>query len=240
MNSSLVYAIILSGGSGNRFGTELPKQFAEVHGKSILYYCINNFENHPLVDKIIVVGNPEHIQQTKQIVLNNNFKKIVSIVEGGITRGESSYIGLKEISNIEKDTNNIKVLIQDAVRPNTQTHIISEVIEKLDSYNAVTIAVPVTDTIYIADSGSSIQSIPDRNKIYKAQTPQGFNYNIITSAYEQLEKEKKFKQSDDICVVNLNYPDEEIAILNGDNSNIKITFIDDIEYFRQILKQKKH
>lgn len=239
MNSSIVYAIILSGGAGNRFGNDLPKQFADVYGKTILDYCISNFENHASINKIIVVSNPEHIQRTKQIALSNKFKKVASVVEGGLTRGESSYIGLKEISNLEKDTTNIKVLIQDAVRPNTQSRIINNVVEKLNDYKAVTVAVLTTDTIYIADENNSIKAIPDRNNIYKAQTPQGFDYNLIYSAYENLEKVSRFKQSDDICLINKVFPEENIAILDGDNNNIKITFSEDIEYFRQILKQKR-
>lgn len=238
MKGSLVYAVILSGGSGNRFGNDLPKQFAEVYGRTILDYCITNFNNHTLVDKIIVVSNPEHIQRTKQIASTTKFKKIISIVEGGLTRGESSYIGLKEILNHESNVDNIKVLIQDSVRPNTNSELIEKVVEKLDDHNAVTIAVPTTDTIYIAGENNYIQNIPDRNKLFKAQTPQGFNFNIIFPAYEKLEKVSRFKQTDDVGVVNMVFPDEDIVILEGDKKNIKVTFSEDLEFFRQVLQTK--
>jgi 2-C-methyl-D-erythritol 4-phosphate cytidylyltransferase len=239
----IVYAVILSGGSGNRFNNDngLPKQFAEVYGKTILDYCITNFNNHPLVDKIIVVSNSEHVQRTKQIASHTKFKKIVSVVEGGVTRGASSYMGLKEILERERDSDlsNLKVLIQDSVRPNTDSKLITKIIGKLSENKAVTIAVPTTDTIYISDDKGYIKTIPERNDLFKAQTPQGFDFNTIMSAYEQLDKVSRFKQSDDACLVNMVFPDEEIVILDGDKNNIKITFYEDIEYFRQILNMKK-
>lgn len=234
-----VYAIILSGGSGNRFGNSMPKQFADVYGKTILDYCVSNFNNHQLISKIVVVSNPEHIQRTKQIVRGGKFPKVVSVVEGGATRGESSYLGLCEIERIEKDTENIKVLIQDAVRPYTNKKIIDDVIGHLEKNNAVTVAVPTTDTIYIAGNEGKLELIPDRSKLLKAQTPQGFDFNIIFKAYKKHEKVNRFRQTDDVSIVNNVFPDEDIYIVQGDINNVKITFSEDMEYFRQILKSKR-
>jgi len=238
MKDSIVYALILSGGSGNRFGNNMPKQFADVYGKTILDYCISNFNNHPGIDKIVIVSNAEHIQRTMQIAKPSKFSKLVSVVEGGVTRGESSYIGLKEIAEKEKSFENVKVLIQDAVRPNTKPFIIDNVIENLKSLRAVSVALPTTDTIYITDGDNQLVAIPDRNKLYKAQTPQGFDFELIYSAYQKLEKVNRFKQTDDCSIINKVYPDEKINVIEGDINNIKITFSEDIEYFRQILKSK--
>lgn len=235
MKERITYALILSGGSGNRFGDNLPKQFADIYGKSILHYCISNFEKHPLIDKIIVVSNPEHIQRTKQIAINPKFKKVISVIEGGATRGESSFLGIKQIAQIAIETDNINVLIQDAVRPNTNESIISNVVSGLKTRKAVTVAVATTDTIYIADDKDVLSSIPDRKKLFKAQTPQGFHFDLIFSAYEKLEKVSRFKLTDDSSVINKIYPNEDIKIITGDANNLKITFQEDLEYFRQIL-----
>jgi 2-C-methyl-D-erythritol 4-phosphate cytidylyltransferase len=239
MSDLKVYALILSGGSGNRFGNVMPKQFADVYGKTILDYCVSNFNNHPQISKIVVVSNPEHIQRTKQIVKGGKFPKVVSVVEGGSTRGESSYLGLMEISRIEKDTENLKVLVQDAVRPFTSKKIIDDVIERLTVNNVVTVAVPTTDTIYIAGNNGTLEHIPDRSKILKAQTPQGFDYKVLLNAYEKHEKVNRFKQTDDCSIVNKVFPEENIYIVKGDINNVKITFSEDLEYFRQILKTKR-
>ena len=238
MKDRLVYALILSGGSGNRFGNDMPKQFADVYGKTILEYCIQNFNNHKSIDKIIVVSNPEHLQRTMQIANSNKFKKICAIVEGGATRGESSYIGLREIFNTEKTHSNIKVLVQDAVRPNTKSSIIDRVLNALEINNAVSVAVPTTDTIYITDENNCLEAIPDRAKLYKAQTPQGFDFNLIYNSYLELEKVNRFKQTDDCSIIHKVVPEEKIEIIEGDNNNIKITFTEDLEHFRQILKLK--
>lgn len=234
-----VYALLLSGGSGARFGSDTPKQFSDVYGKTILDYCLNNFNSHPQINKIVVVSNPEHILRTKRIADNGKFPKVCSVIEGGSSRGESSYIGLKEIAKIANGKTGIKVLIQDAVRPNTSTQIISEVIAELVKFNAVTVAIPATDTIYISDKEGTLQNIPDRSTIYKAQTPQGFDLATIMEAYEKMVKVQRFKQTDDCSIVNIVFPDEAIKIVTGDNNNIKITFSEDLEYFRQVLKNKK-
>ncbi|NCC87705.1 MAG: 2-C-methyl-D-erythritol 4-phosphate cytidylyltransferase [Clostridia bacterium] len=239
MKDGLVYALILSGGSGNRFGNDMPKQFADVYGKTILEYCIQNFNNHKDIDKIIVVSNPEHLQRTMQIANINKFKKICAIVEGGATRGESSYIGLKEIFSKEKERSKIKVLIQDAVRPNTKSNLIDRVLTALEKNKAVSVAVPTTDTIYISDENNCLEAIPDRTKLFKAQTPQGFNFEFIYQSYLALEKVHRFKQTDDCSIVHKVAPSEKIEIIEGDNNNLKITFTEDLEHFRQILKIKQ-
>lgn len=239
MSELKVYALILSGGSGNRFGNTMPKQFADVYGKTILDYCVSNFSNHPLISKIVVVSNTEHIQRTKQIVSGGKFPKVVSVIEGGSTRGESSFLGLNEIARIEKNTENLKVLVQDAVRPFTNKKIINDVIANLSVNNVVTVAVPTTDTIYIAGKDGTLEKIPDRSKILKAQTPQGFDFNTLLNAYEKHEKVNRFKQTDDCSIVNKVFPEEKIIIVQGDINNVKITFSEDLEYFRQILKTKR-
>jgi ribitol-5-phosphate 2-dehydrogenase (NADP+) / D-ribitol-5-phosphate cytidylyltransferase len=239
MSDKIVYALVLSGGSGNRFGMDMPKQFADVYGKTILDYCLSNFNSNPLVDKIVVVSNPEHIQRTRQIANGAKYSKVISVVEGGASRGESSFIGLSEIKRLEKDYTNTKVLIQDAVRPNTAKSIIGDVVEKLNAFDAVSVAVPTTDTIYISAEVGILGSIPERKNLYKAQTPQGFAFSKILSAYEKLEKVVRFKQTDDCSVYNIVFENENIAIVEGDVSNIKITFSEDLEYFRQILKIKR-
>lgn len=233
----MVYAVILSGGSGIRFGNELPKQFSIVNNKTILEYSIENFEKHKLIDKIIIVSNPSFIDKTKEIISKNNFKKIHSIIAGGNTRGESSFLGLNQISKIEKTTNKIKVLIHDSVRPNTNEKIISDIIKELESYKALAPGIKTKDTIYISNKANIISNIPNKNNAYKAQTPQGFDFSTIFNAYNKLENSQKFTFPDDCSVLNFAYPNIEIKIVEGDNKNLKITFPEDLEIFKQFLKQ---
>lgn len=229
--------IILSGGTGNRFDNVLPKQFAEAYGKSILDYCIANFNKHQKVDKILLVSNPNYIDRAKQIANNSKYKKVLAVIEGGKTRGESSYLGLKYLKKNEK-LSDANVLIHDAVRPNTNKNIINDVIDKLKDSKAVSVVVPATDTIYIADEEKNLVSIPPREMIFQAQTPQGFDFNTIYDAYESLQRVSRFKFYDDCSIIKNAFPQLKINLVIGDVSNLKITFSEDIETFRQLLKKK--
>ncbi len=230
-------AIILSGGSGNRFKHNIPKQFAEVSGKTILGYCIKNFNAHKNIDKILIVSNPDYIDLTHKIVESDRFIKVIDIINGGKTRGESSYSGLKYLK-AKYNSTDVNVLIQDAVRPNTNENIINNVIEKLKESRAVSVVVPATDTIYITDKNYRLVSIPDRDSLFLAQTPQAFNLELILSAYEKTDKSKRFSFTDDCSVLKQIYPNEKINLVTGDVTNLKITFNKDLETFRQLLQDK--
>ena len=135
-------AIILASGTGERTGLNIPKQFVKVAGKTIFEHTLDTFEKHPLIDEIIVVSNINYIEQAQNLVIKNNYKKIIKILAGGATRRESSYIGISSI-NYE----NAKVLIHDAVRPFMHPTIINKCIDALDGYNAVDVAIESADTL---------------------------------------------------------------------------------------------
>ena len=233
----MVYAIILSGGIGTRFGNQLPKQFLKINNKTILEYSIETFETHNLINKIIIVSNPNFVEETKEILAKNNYKKVCAIISGGNTIVESAYRGLKQINETENVKDKIKVLINDSVRPNTSNKIISEIIKGFDEFKALSPAIKTTDTIYISNATQIIKSIPNRDNIYKAQTPQGFDFNTIFNAYNKLDDSQKFAFPDDCSVLNFAYPNIEIKIVEGDNKNLKITFPEDLEVFKQLLTQ---
>lgn len=229
--------ILLSGGRGNRFDNALPKQFAEVYGKSILEYCIANFNKHIEVSKIIIVSNPDYIDLTRQIGSITKYSKIIDVIEGGKTRGESSFSGIRHLKT-KLHMNNVNVLIHDAVRPNTSPEIIDAVVESLKYSRAASVVMSATDTIYVTDNNSKLISIPKRDCLYQAQTPQGFDLDLIFSAYENFERVSRFSYSDDCSILKSIYPTEEISLVMGDNSNLKITFSEDLETFRQLLQKK--
>lgn len=231
----MIYALILSGGSGTRFGNNLPKQFSTINNKSILQYSINNFNKHKLIEKIIIVSNPNFIEETNKILANNNFNKVVSIIKGGKTRGESAYLGLQEIQKNENISSDLKVLIHDSVRPNTSELLISGIINELKHFEAVSPAIQVTDTIYFSENLETISKIPQRKNIFKAQTPQAFQFATIYNSYQKIDQNIKFSLPDDCAVVNAAFPEIKIKIVEGDNNNLKITFKEDLEIFRQII-----
>jgi len=221
MNSpKKVYAIVLAGGSGERFGNEVPKQFKKVAGKTVIEHTLSIFDEDQLIDEIFVVVNPNFRYLMEEIVLRNSYKKVSKILSGGNTRQESSRIGVFSIPD-----DNSYVLIHDAVRPFVTHKIIREIVASLERYESIDTCVSSPDTIVKVD-GEEIMEVPDRKKLMLGQTPQGFRTNIIKKAYE-LYEQKPFETTDD-CSLILKYGLGKVGIVGGDRFNIKITYPEDI------------
>lgn len=214
------YAIILSGGSGVRFGADMPKQFVRIDDKAILWHTLRAFNECKLIDKIIVVANHNFLNDTKNIA--DEFSKVESVVAGGKkTRSQSAYNGVMAVAQDAKN-----VLIHDGVRPFVSDKIIKDCINALENYDCVASVLSTTDTLYEIENGK-VKNIPDRDNFVMAQTPQGFKYKIIKQAYEMYEEKLTF--SDDISIVKHYLPNKEIFLVEGDVKNIKITTENDLK-----------
>src|SRR5699024_7244416 len=129
------------------------------------------------------------------------------------------------------------LIIHDAVRPLVNHRIISDNIKALESYGAVYTAIPSSDTVIEVDPGGGIvHAIPDRENIWRAQTPQSFHLEVIRKAYKVALKDPNFALTDDCGVVKNYLPEESIFIVEGDNRNIKITFKEDLFLMKNYLQ----
>ena len=214
------YAIILASGSGSRYGNELPKQFVKIAGKTILEHTIEIFENAPEIDNICVVITPEYRYVAENILLKNNYKKVVSLLNGGETRKDSSYIGISSI--IEKDAH---VIIHDCARPFLSQRIIKDYVEALKNYDAIEVAIPTADTIIEVDEKNTIKNIPVRANLRRGQTPQCFKLSVIKKAHELSKNDKNFT---DDCGLIVKYNLCDVYVVEGEIENIKITYPSDI------------
>lgn len=232
-------AIILAGGFGTRFGTELPKQFAKIAGKTIIEHTINVFQQAKKIDEIAVVINKNFIHEIENIVNKNKFNKVKKILKGGIDRASSSLSAINAYLH-EKNPENINMIFHDAVRPFVSETIIDNVIEALGNHNAVDVAIPATDTI-IEVPNNSIKNIPDRSTLQQGQTPQAFKLHTIAEAYKKAKIDPNFKATDDCGVVLKYLPNEKIYVVHGHETNIKITYELDLFIADKLfqLKQKK-
>ena len=220
--------IILASGKGSRFGESFPKQFFEIAGKSVLEHTIDAFEESKYIDSIILVipaGFREHV---KNILSKCNYKKINKVLDGGETRKDSVRIAIDSIEDEEAN-----VLIHDGVRPFVSDDIISRCIEALEKHNAITVAIPVTDTIIKVNVEKNIENVIDRKNIYRCQTPQCFKLSLIRKAHELAAGDENFT---DDCGIVLKYNLSDVYIVDGDENNIKITYKSDI-YFAEKLFQ---
>ncbi|MCL2246211.1 MAG: 2-C-methyl-D-erythritol 4-phosphate cytidylyltransferase [Lentimicrobiaceae bacterium] len=224
-------ALILAGGSGARIATEIPKQFIEICGKTILEHTLDVFERHSLIDEIAIVINAQHSTEIEKILQNDNFKKVKKIASGGAERYDSSWAAIKAYQTYP-DAN---LIIHDAVRPMIDAEIITKVITALEKYNAVSVAIPTTDTIYYVED-NHIQQIPDRKKMMQAQTPQAFKQHLIFKAYQAAFCQKDFSATDDCGIVAKFLPNEPIFVVTGSTRNLKITHREDLCVLSELLK----
>ncbi len=232
-------AIILAGGTGNRFGTLIPKQFIKIAGKTIIEHTIEKFEQNQLIDEICIVVKKEWKYKVEDIVLQGDFAKTKKIINGGKQRHDSSLSAINAYKQ-ESKTNKINFIFHDAVRPLVSDRIIEECIENLNYYNATDVAIPSTDTI-IETKDELIVSIPNRANMMQGQTPQCFTYETISKAYKIAMTDLKLEATDDCGIVKKYLPKENIKIVKGSVDNIKITYTQDIftaDKIFQIQKQE--
>ena len=180
-----------------------------------------------MIDEIIIVTNAEYVEKVKE--LTQSYTKVSNVVAGGVTRKDSSFNG---ISQIKYDDAN--VLIHDTVRPLITSKIITDCINSLTIYDAVCVAIPSTDTIFVIDDDDNIVSIPKRKLLRRAQTPQCFKLGLIKEAHQKASMDNQCLVTDD-CGLIMNYTDSKIHIVEGLEDNIKVTFKDDIEFVKSKL-----
>lgn len=217
-------ALIVLGGEGKRMGLTVPKQFLLHNNIPLFIYTIKKFNNHPMVDEIILVTNKDYLSFTKDEVNKYHLKKVKNIVIGGNTRMDSVMNGLSLINDDDI------VLIHDAVRPFVSEKIITDNINECLKTGAVVTAIKETSTISSSDDGMSIKAPLDRNKTYIHQTPQTFKAKIIKKSYQTI-KNKEF--TDDATLVHeLGY---KVSFVDGENTNIKITKKEDLLFLSNLL-----
>ena len=217
MSRKMNIAIIVAGGSGLRFGGEIPKQFMKMNGKEVISYCVETFSGIEEIDKIVIVCHKDWIAHTQKLFAEN---KKISVICGGENRFNSSFNGLKFIH--ENGWIHSNVLIHDAARPFVSEEIIKNCVVSLKEFSALTVSIPIFDTIVLAKDGF-VEEVLDRSKFFGNQTPQCFWFETIWAAYN-FAKTDKF--TDDVSVVLAN--GGKVRILDGDFKNKKITKIEDI------------
>lgn len=214
-------AVLLAGGSGSRMGGDRPKQFLEVKGRTILEWTIRAFHQHPLIDEIAIVSRADSMDEVQGIA--RPYPKVRRILQGGKERYDSSLAAIRAYEDDE-----VRLLLHDAVRPLVSQRIITDCIEALQRYEAVNVAVPSTDTIIEVNEEGTISRIPQRSSLRNVQTPQGFLRGTIRRAYEIALQDPRFQTTDDCGVVFRYLPDTPICVVEGEMTNIKITYPQDL------------
>ncbi len=224
-------AVVLAGGKGSRMGADIPKQFFEIQGKTVLEYSVEAFDSHPSIDEVVIVSHKDYIDRVGDLVKKNNYRKVAAILEGGRERYDSSLAAVRKYA-----TEDVVLILHDAARPLVSKRIIDDVISTMKSAKACGVAIASTDTILVCNDGV-LNSVPDRKSMYRAQTPQAFDIEVIRSAYEIGLKDSAFTATDDCGVVLKYRPDIPIRIVEGEESNLKVTFRDDLKMLELYLNK---
>lgn len=228
------FALILAGGFGTRMGqTKKPKQFLELGEKPILVHTIEKFAILNDFEKIIVLTPKEWINFTEDLIKTYVPNDNVVVTEGGELRIDTINKGMEYILENYGDEDHI-IVTHDAVRPFVTHRIIKENIEKAREFGACNTMIPSTDTIVESRDDILISTIPERRYMYQGQTPQSFNLTKLKSFYDKLNDSEKENLTDACKVFILN--GEDVAIVEGEVSNIKITYSFDLNVANFILE----
>ena len=224
-------AIILAGGIGSRVGGETPKQFLPLKdGRSILEHSVDAFEQSHYINEIVVVMHPDWMNEAEETIRKNSWGKVKHLISGGQERWESSWNAIRLYLKEDKRDPDTFYWFHDAARPFVSQEIISRVAEGLKKHLAVTVAVPVTDTLYKVKSGElRVESIQNRMEFMRAQTPQAFHYLVIGPAYMRAIEKGKIQATDDVGIMMAYNPEVEVYVVDGEETNRKITYSEDIK-----------
>jgi len=226
-------AVVLAGGTGRRFGSDMPKQMHVLAGRSLVEYSVAAFEQAEGVESITLVMPAGLTAQAKDHFAGSGFRKVTDVIEGGTTRTESTRRAIEALGDEECD-----VLFHDAARPLLEQRIIADCVSALATSRAIGVAVPSSDTI-IEVSDGVVTGMPHRDALARCQTPQGFRLSVIRRAYELADADPAFAQrpATDDCGVVLRYlPEVPVRIVPGSERNIKITYPGDLDVAEALLK----
>jgi ribitol-5-phosphate 2-dehydrogenase (NADP+) / D-ribitol-5-phosphate cytidylyltransferase len=214
-----IHALVLAGGSGDRFAAEIPKQFIRLAGEPILLRSLRTVAGSG-VDQVVVVAHPSWIEETNEIVREAELGVPVTVVPGGVTRNESTQRGLAALDAADDDI----VIVHDAVRPLVPTEVILRSIEPILSGRAegTDTVIPSADTLVVME-GDRVVEIPERARYRRGQTPQTFRAGVLREAYAKAAAAGDLTATDDCSLVLRHVPRARIVGVTGDEVNLKIT-----------------
>lgn len=223
-----VTAVVLAAGSGQRVGSDIPKQFLPLRGRPMIEHCLAAFESSGQVDSVVVVLPSD---SNEPAVSTDSFPKVVAAVPGGPTRQASLAHALNHLP-AGTDT----VLVHDAARPLLDHRLIDTLLSALDdSCDGVIPAIPLEDTIKQVSENRMVQQQLDRNGIWRVQTPQCFRREVLE---ESLAKAVASGVESTDCSQMLTAAGYRVRVVEGDPLNFKVTRAADLWLAEQVLASR--
>lgn len=223
-------ALILAGGSGVRLGSDIPKQYIEVKGKTVIAHCLEVFGDHPQIDAVQIVAHVQWRESIHKQMPETVLSKFKGFSEPGSNRQYSIYHGLQDIMQYAKETD--IVIVHDAARPFVPAALLTACIDACKEHDGCLPVLPMKDTVYLGD-GSKITSLLEREKVYAGQAPEAFVLGKYYEANRQLipDRIERINGSTEPAIL----AGMDIAMIPGEEGNFKITTQADLERFKALL-----
>jgi 2-C-methyl-D-erythritol 4-phosphate cytidylyltransferase len=227
-------AVVLGGGMGQRLGAGRPKQLLTLGGRTLIEHCVAAFDQAPGVDEILVVMARGYTGQVRAMLTEAGYRKLTDVIDGGVTRPDSTRAALAAIAAGGGPAADCGVLLHDAARPLVDQRIIADCVAALGVHLAAGVAVPASDTMVVTENGV-MHSMPRRETLQRCQTPQCFRLPVIMRAHELAAADPGFAPTDDCGVVMRYLPDVAVHIVPGSERNIKVTYPQDLAVAQALL-----
>ncbi|WP_407380584.1 2-C-methyl-D-erythritol 4-phosphate cytidylyltransferase [Methanobrevibacter sp.] len=236
----MIFAAILAGGIGSRMGgTDTPKQFLNLGDKPVIIHTVEKFVINSKFDKILVLCPQNFINHTNNLI-NEYFGDDTNVIvlEGGKTRNDTIINAIEYVNdNFDIDDDSI-IVTHDSVRPFVTHRIIEDNIKAAKEFGACDTVIPATDTIVESVDAKMIKNIPIRDNYYQGQTPQSFKINKLSELINSLSDDES-RILTDACKIFI-LKNEDVYLVDGEITNIKITYPYDLKLANTILKESVH
>ncbi len=236
MSSEKNVAVIFAGGTGKRMNTtSKPKQFLELHGKPILVYTLELFQQAPSIDGIVIAMLEEWIPYTEELIEKYRISKVRDIISGGSTGQESIFHGVSRAYELYQGES--VVLIHDGVRPLVDVETIEKCVKSVNEYGSAITVSPATETIALKGE-DSVGTILPRQECLLAKAPQCFKLEDFYRAHLQAKESGNMEFIDSASL--MQYYGYDLHTVEGPAENIKITTPGDFYIFRAIVDAREN
>ena len=226
-------AIILAGGTGTRLGGDIPKQYLEVGGKPVIGYCLDTCFDSDEISAVHVVADQQWREFIESHLPKENRQKWKGFSQPGETRQLSIWNALVDIGAYADAED--AVFIHDAARPLLSVELLNRCLQSVKRHDGVLPVLPMKDTVYYSEDGSKVSGLLKRSSVYAGQAPEAFHFGKYYEANRTLfpDKIKQINGSTEPAIM----AGLDIVMIDGEESNFKITTQADLQRFQQIIEK---
>ena len=228
-------ALIIAGGSGERMGQDIPKQFLTVNEKPVIIYTLEAFQRHADINEIAVVCLEGWEQVLRAYAKQLNISKLNDVITGGSNGQESIRNGIFALEK-HSGADDI-VLVHDAIRPMVSADIISDCIVKTKKYGCAIATIPCAEAMLQTDDGEISSGSYPRDRLKRTQTPQGFKVGELCELHREA-LDKGITNSIASCTLMIEMG-RQVYFSAGSEKNLKLTTVEDIDIFKALLLAKR-